>query len=212
MDGTLVDSEHYWMKAERELASRYPGDWHSEDGLAIVGLSLYESAKIMKQKMQIHDMQPIEIMNFLTETVVSGLRTEIPWRPGARELLLELRQAGIKTALVTMSLRRMALEVANSVGFDAFDVVVAGDDVTLGKPHPEPYLKAAEFLGVDINHCIAIEDSNNGLKSAIAAGTVALGIPNFVELEASDACTIWPTLEGVTVDQLSDLCIEKTGF
>ena len=87
-----------------------------------------------------------EVIDRLTDEVIEQLRTKLPWMPGALELLVELKKAGIKTALVTMSMRTMALTVADQIDFEAFDVVVAGDDVTNGKPHPEPYLRAAELL------------------------------------------------------------------
>jgi len=99
----------------------------------------------------------------------------------------------------------MALAVADAVGFDAFDVVVAGDDVEFGKPHPEAYLKAAELLGVDPADCIAIEDSVPGLASAEAAGTKAIGIPNLVKLEELEGRILWPTLEGATLADLKQL-------
>ena len=169
MDGTIIDSEHYWMRAERELATQHGTSWNPEQGLALVGLSLYESSQIMKTQMGIRKLSVQEIIDFLTSRVIEQLREELPWRPGARELLLECKSAGIPTALVTMSMRVNALEVAGNLGFAGFDVVVAGDDVTFGKPHPEPFLRAAELLNVDIEDCIAFEDSPTGLASAEAS-------------------------------------------
>jgi HAD superfamily hydrolase (TIGR01509 family) len=133
------------------------------------------------------------------------LQQEIYWRPGARELLLLLRKKKIKTALVTMSMRRMAKQVADSIGFDAFDVIVAGDDVRHGKPHPEAYLKAAELLGVKPEDCVAFEDSVTGLHSAEAANTKAVGIKNIVEIPTEPGRITWPTLEGVTLNDLRKL-------
>ena len=125
------------------------------------------------------------------------------------ELLGELKSRGIKCALVTMSMRRMALAVAGRAGESVFDVVVAGDDVIHGKPHPEAYLKAAELLGVDIHDCIAFEDSVTGLRSAEASEAIAVGIPNIVQLEQKPGRHIWQTLEGVAVDHLIDFYKEQ---
>jgi HAD superfamily hydrolase (TIGR01509 family) len=205
LDGTLIDSEEYWMLAEQQLAARYPGDWNHSDGLELVGLSLYESSVIMKQKMKIHDLEPQAIIDELTESVIGNLRKAIPWRPGAKELLQELKGSGVKTAMVTMSMSRMALEVAAAIDFDAFDVVLGGDQVEQGKPHPEPYLKAASMLGFEPARCIAFEDSLNGLRSAEAAGTVAVGIPNVIDLPQQEGRIIWPTLEGVSIELLTKL-------
>jgi beta-phosphoglucomutase-like phosphatase (HAD superfamily) len=108
-----------------------------------------------------------------------------------------------------MSMRRMALAVAERAGESVFDVVVAGDDVIQGKPHPEAYLKAAELLGVDIRDCIAFEDSVTGLRSAEASEAIAVGIPNIVQLEQKPGRHIWQTLEGVTFDHLIDFYKEQ---
>ncbi len=204
MDGTLIDSEHYWMKSERSLAEAHPSEWTEKDGFDLIGLSLFESSKIIKNKLN-SDLHPHEIIAKLTEGVREQLADEVPWRPGAKELLKLLKESGIKTALVTMSLHHMAQEVVNQIPFDAFDVVVGGDDVKLGKPFPEPYLKACELLGVNPADCVAFEDSNTGLRSAEAAGTKAIGIPNFVEIPQIPGRIIWPTLVGVTINDLQEL-------
>ena len=141
----------------------------------------------------------------MTDSVTEQLRREIPWRPGAQELLRELRRRGVKTALVTMSLRRMALQVVEAIDFDAFDVVVAGDDVVHGKPHAEPYLKAARLLGVDPSQCVAFEDSISGILSAEAAGTKAVGIPNVIRIPQHPDRILWDTLEGKRLKDLKNL-------
>ncbi|MFM6962683.1 MAG: HAD family hydrolase [Micrococcales bacterium] len=208
MDGTLIDSEHYWMEAENDLAKISGASWTEQDGLNLVGMSLYDSSEILKEKLRL-SLDNDEIISRLTDTVVKRLGNTIPWRPGALELLTNLRERGIKTALVTMSMRRNALAVSQNVGFDAFDVVIAGDDVTHGKPHPEPYLKAADALGVDITHCVAFEDSLTGLTSAERSGAVAIGVPNVVEIPAKPDRIIWPTLVGITPEDLIRLVTEK---
>ena len=111
----------------------------------------------------------------------------------------------MKTALVTMSFRNMAELVVNSIGFDAFDVIVSGDEVEFGKPHPEAYLKAAELLGVEPGQCVALEDSLTGLTSAERAGTVAIGIPNVTAIPEAENRRLWKTLAGVTLSDLQAL-------
>lgn len=208
MDGTLIDSEHYWLSSEQELAESWGGKWTSEDGEKLIGMSLYESTQLIKEKIGI-DMTPLQITDLLTDSVVAKLEQEIVWRPGVLELMQDLRDKGIKTALVTMSMRRMADSVANRLPSGAFDVIVAGDEVVHGKPHPEPYLKAAELLGVNISDCIALEDSITGLTSAEASGAIAIGIPNIVRLPEQTGRIIWPTLHGVTAEDFSGLYREK---
>ena len=207
LDGTLIDSEHYWSISQNRLAKHYGASWTEEDEKGVIGSSLYDSSALIKSKFGIEDRSVQEIIDHLTDEVIEQIRASLPWRPGALELLLELRQSGIKTALVTMSMRRLALAVVESIPFDAFDVVVAGDDVRFGKPHPEPYLKAAEILRVEPRHCIAFEDSIPGLSSAVAAGTNAVGVTNMLKLPTGPDRRIIDSLHGLTVASLRDLRI-----
>jgi HAD superfamily hydrolase (TIGR01509 family) len=204
MDGTLIDSEPYWMRSEGAFAKANNSNWSEADGLSLIGMSLYDSSKIIKEKVG-SDLDPEQIIQELTDGVSAQLRQEILWRPGAKELLLLLRSNNVKTALVTMSMHRMAKQVVDAIGFDAFDVIVAGDDVSHGKPHPEPYLKAAELLGVKAEECVAFEDSISGLRSAESAGTKAVGIKNIVEIPVVPGRIIWPTLRGVSISDLHEL-------
>ncbi len=204
MDGTIIDSEPYWLESEQTLAAEHNGTWTAQDGLGVVGMSLDESSKVLKDKANI-PLETSEIVDRLTDHVQGRLAKVVPWRPGARELLQDLRKHKVKTALVTMSLHRMAQQVVDAIDFDAFDVIVAGDDVTRGKPHPEAYEKAAALLGFEPKHCIAFEDSSTGLASAEAAGTYAIGIPNFIALAEKPGRVLWESLEGVTYKQLRKL-------
>ncbi len=204
LDGTLVDSEQHWLSSEKQLAAEHGYEWTEQDGLDLVGFSLYESGEIIRVKIG-SELSVIEIIERLTSAMVEKLTTSIAWRPGAQELLSELRAAGVKTALVTMSFRNMAELVVNSIGFDAFDVIVSGDEVEFGKPHPEAYLKAAELLGVEPGQCVALEDSLTGLTSAERAGTVAIGIPNVTAIPEAENRRLWKTLAGVTLSDLQAL-------
>ena len=146
MDGTLVDTEPYWMECEFALAAKYGGRWSHEDGLAVVGGDLIDSATYMREHMGI-DRTPREIVEELLDGVIQRVEQEVPWCPGARELLAELRELGVPCALVTMSWRRFVEPVVRALPDGSFDALVCGDEVTHGKPHPEPYRLAAELLG-----------------------------------------------------------------
>lgn len=211
MDGTLVDTEPYWMAAETRLVESFGGTWSHEDALQLVGNGLIDSAIILQNAGV--DMDAEAIVALLTDGVQEALRTQgVPFRPGARELLQDLRAVGIPTGLVTMSLRRMALSVVDLIEFDAFDIVVAGDDVTNPKPHPEPYLHAAGLLEIDIADAVVIEDSPTGLRAGIASGAVALGVPHIVPLDHVGAHELWPTLADRTAADLIDLFDRKTSM
>jgi len=201
MDGTIVDTEPYWMLAETELVESFGGTWTHDDALQLVGSGLWHSARVL----QSHGVKlgEDEIIEALTTRVIEQVRVLVPWRPGARELLLELHDKGIPSALVTMSIRRLAVLVVELIDFPAFQAIVAGDDVEHSKPHPEPYLKGAAALGVAATDCVAIEDSSTGLASAVASGAVSIGVPLMVPISDGPGHTIWPSLAGRTVADLA---------
>jgi HAD superfamily hydrolase (TIGR01509 family) len=204
MDGTLVDTERYWMAAEEELVESFGGRWTHEDALGLVGSGLWEAAAIFQAAGV--DLDADTIVARLTARVREQLDEHgVPWRPGARELLEALREASVPTALVTMSVRSMADDVVHAIPFDAFDVIVTGDSVENAKPHPEPYLAAAEALGVDVRDCVAIEDSPPGLTSAWAAGAVTVGVPNILALDEAPAHVLWDSLAGKAVSDVAAL-------
>ena len=204
MDCTLVDTEPYWMRAEGELVREFGGSWTDEDALQVVGAGLWEAAAVFQRAGV--DLDADTIVARLTARVREQLAEHgVPWQPGAQALLKSVRDAGVPTALVTMSVRSMAEDIVAAIPFHAFDLLVTGDEVAEPKPHPEPYLTAAERLGVDIAECVAIEDSPPGLRSATSAGTVAIGVPHMVPLDPGAAHVIWPTLDGRTVDDIARL-------
>jgi len=186
MDGTIVDTEPYWIEVEHELVAEFGGHWDDEKAHSLVGKDLRDSASILRDRGGVR--LPIDdIVNRLLDGVIERVQREVPWRPGARELLAELNGAGIPTALVTMSWQRFADAVVSALPQGSFDVVVTGDMVANGKPHPEPYLAAAAALGVRPEDCVAIEDSPTGLRSAVAAGCRTIAVPNVVHIpDAAD--------------------------
>ena len=201
LDGTIIDSEPLWMAAEHELAERHGTTWTQEDGLALVGNSLIRSGEYIKQRLEA-DMSAEEIVEFLVLRLALALREEIPWRPGARELIDAVHAEGTPQALVTMSYESIAEPIAATTPFAA---VVTGDKVARGKPHPDPYLLAAEMLGVDPTDCLAIEDSGTGAMSANAAGCNVLVVPHFVNVPGAPRRAQLPTLENVGPDALRAL-------
>lgn len=207
MDGTLVDTEPYWMDSETELIESFGGTWTRDDGLSVVGMGLWDSARVFQSRGV--PWSEDDIVAWMTTRVMERARESMPWRPGARELLAEARDRGMRTAMVTMSVHRMAAQIADAAGFDAFDEIVGGDDVSDAKPHPGPYLAAAERLGVDIRQCVAFEDSIPGVTSASASGAVTIAIPLHAAVAESDRYTVWPSLEGRRLDEVVALFHER---
>jgi beta-phosphoglucomutase-like phosphatase (HAD superfamily) len=98
---------------------------------------------------------------------------------------MSLREAGVPCALVSASYRVLLDAAVSQLPAGTFASVVAGDEVTQGKPHPEPYEKACAELGVDVRHCVVLEDSVTGARSGNAAGALVVAVPNRVEVPAA---------------------------
>lgn len=203
MDGTLVDTEPYWMAEETELVASFGATWTHADAMQLVGSGLWHSARILQAKGV--ELSEDEIIERMTTGVLARVEASVPWRPGALELLRELKDLDVPAALVTMSLRRMALVIAEAVGFDGFRAIVAGDEVTHSKPHPQPYELGAAALGVAPTDCVAIEDSGPGVASAVAAGAVVIAVPMHIPLAEDSAYDIWTDLRGRTAGDVFDL-------
>jgi HAD superfamily hydrolase (TIGR01509 family) len=201
LDGTLVDTEPYWMEAEYELVDAHGGRWNREHALNLVGNDLLSSGRYLREHSGI-DLEPAQIVEELLDRVVARVEQRVPWRPGALELLADLRRSEIPCALVTMSYRRFVAPILSALPRDSFAAIVTGDSVSQGKPHPEPYQKAAALLRVDPARTLAIEDSNTGARSAEAAGCTVLVVPNHVPVLEGDGRIFLETLEGVSASDL----------
>lgn len=204
MDGTLIDTEPYWMAEEGDLVVAAGGTWAHEDAVDLVGNSLLDSARIILERTPVTGT-PEEVVHRLLDGVVRRTRAHLPWRPGARELLEELGSDGIPCALVTMSWTPLAEVLLEALPQGTFGAVVTGDLVTHGKPHPEPYLRAAELLGVDPRDCIAVEDSGTGVRSATAAGVPTVAVPHVVPIPETPGMVTADTLAGMTPARLAAL-------
>jgi HAD superfamily hydrolase (TIGR01509 family) len=203
MDGTLIDSEPIWIAQQFALAEEHGATWSQQQGLALVGADMHDTAVAMQAAGV--DMESAVLVATLERAVIDSLRQRVPWRPGARELLDELKLEGVACAIATTSSNEMASLVAAAAPQGAITVVVGSEDVTQTKPSPEPYLRAAELLGVRASDCVAIEDSANGLASAIASGATSIAVPNDAVLPERGDFVVWPTLAGRTVADLRAL-------
>lgn len=202
MDGTIVDSEPYWIATEHELVESFGGTWGPEDAHSIVGFDLLDAATELRDRGGVR-MEPPAIVEHLLDGVIAKCKAHLPWRPGARELLIEARDAGVPCVLVTMSWRRFADAVLAEAPEGVFMGSITGDEVEAGKPAPDPYLAAAALVGVDPSECVAIEDSPTGVASALAAGCRTIAVPHVVDVEPRPKLTIWPDLAGRTLADLA---------
>nr|NLD40214.1 HAD family hydrolase [Actinomycetales bacterium] len=196
LDGTLIDSEPYWMRSETEMVEQYGGKWTAEDAAACVGNPLSVTAERMARRGV--PLPPERIGAELFERMTHLIRhVGMPYRPGALELLMAARAAGLTQALVTMSFGPYVAAAAESAPDGMFSVIRTGDTVERGKPAPDIYLAAASDLGLAPADCLGIEDSEPGVLAVLAAGATPVVVPGVVDVPPIPGVLRWPTLAGV---------------
>lgn len=201
LDGTIIDSEPYWLISEQRLVESFGGEWSEADGLTLVGSGLPNAAAFLQRRGV--DMPIDDIVNRMVSEVNEMVDREIPWRPGARELIRSIHDAGIPQVMVTMSYRSSAVVIADALG--VFEDLITGDAVTHPKPHPEPYQLGAAAVGAHARDCVAMEDSGPGAQSAIAAGCATIAVPMHIPLPESPDYTLWHSLVGRDVSHIAEV-------
>ena len=203
MDGTLFDSEKLWDVALRELARNLGGELSQPARVTMIGATLETSMRLLHEDLGRPELD-IETSGAWLEERVGELFTDgLIWCPGAQELLAAVRDAGLPAALVTATRRKLVEVALDTLGRENFDAVVCGDEVTHSKPHPAPYLRAAELLGVDAGRCVAVEDSVTGTAAAEAAGCPVLVVPSEAPVPAGPRRVHRESLVGVGVPELA---------
>jgi len=208
MDGLLVDTEPVWTLAEEELATRLGGTWSDELKVKIAGTRLESSVPTMLTWYGVEATPTVvaETSASLLARMVDLYATEVRVLPGVVELLDQLRRDEVTVALVSSSYR-ILVDAVLAHGLGPFALTLAGDEVSHGKPHPEPYLTACARLGVDPARCVVLEDSGSGVASAEAAGCAVVGVSSVpgIVLEPGPRRLIRPSLSGLTVPDLREL-------
>ncbi|WP_269756641.1 HAD family hydrolase [Amycolatopsis aidingensis] len=205
MDGTLVDSEKLWDVALYETVERLGGTLTDEQRASLVGSNMDSTARYLLELAGRERTAGAiaELGEWIRQRTATLFADELPWRPGARDALVAVRAAGIPAALVTSTERALTELALHTIGREFFDTIVCGDEVGgRNKPHPAPYLLAAERLGVDPARCVAVEDSPPGAESAVAAGCAVLVVPNDVPVEPGERRVFRGSLVGVDAGTL----------
>jgi HAD superfamily hydrolase (TIGR01509 family) len=204
MDGLLVDSEPLWFEAECDVMARLGGQWSEADQQALVGGSLPRTVSYLLAR-ALRPVGPDIVAGWLIDKMSALLASrELTVLPGARELLAEVASAGIPHALVTSSERKIMDAVIAQIGV-SFRVTVCAEDVRASKPDPEPYLLAAARLAADPRHCVALEDSPNGVASAEAAGCRLIAVPSLAPITAGPGRIVTTSLRHVDLARLRGL-------
>jgi HAD superfamily hydrolase (TIGR01509 family) len=188
LDGVLLDSEQLWDEAREQLARERGGRWHEKAQRDMMGMSSLEWSRYMHDVIGLPE-PPEEISREVVERMAKLYREHLPVIPGAREAVERLA-ARWPLALASSSNRELidlALELLGVAHL--FKATVSSEEVPRGKPAPDVYLEAARRLGIDPTHAAAIEDSENGIRAAKAAGMRVIAIPNRHFTPAEDALT-----------------------
>ena len=178
MYGLLIDSEPLQIRAWRNYLDTH-GKVLTDEVLAkMYGLRLSDSAKVVACLLEL-DVTPEQIAIDRDRIFLATVPGNIEARPGAVELVTELKRRGTPIALATSGHRVYVDLALESAGIPkVFDVEVTGEMVERGKPDPETFLTAAALLGVEAQACLVLEDSPNGVRAAKAAGMTCIAIPN----------------------------------
>lgn len=209
-DGTIVDTEPLWVETEQEIVAEHGAVWTEEDGAECAGGTQEKAARLMQERIGEGAPSVEEIVDDMVQRVVEKVRAAEPeWRPGIEALINEARAAGVPCAIVTSSPMVMTDAVLPRFPEGTFQTVITCELPHHLKPHPAPYLMAAEKLGVDIRHCVVLEDSDTGATAGEAAGAVVVGCPTDAVLHETLGRVVVDTLEGKTLEWFDELVGER---
>lgn len=204
MDGTLVDTEGFWWEVEVEVFAALGHTLDDSWRHVVVGGPMTRSAGFLIEATGA-DITLAELSVLLNAGFEDRIGRALPLMPGAARLLAELAEYEIPTALVSASHRRIIDRVLTALGPQHFALTVAGDEVARTKPFPDPYLLAADGLGVDPARCAVVEDTATGVAAAEAAGCLVVAVPSVAPIAPADRRTVVTSLEVVDLAFLRGL-------
>ena len=193
MDGTVFDTEpiyrRCWIHAAKEVGFDVDMDLFFA---RVCGLNMTDIAACVYhfygEETPFEEIRTLR-RGYLDKELESGV---LPFKSGAPEIFGELKMRGIKIALATSTGRKMVDRYLQMSGLEGvFDVIMAGESVVHGKPHPEIFLTAAERLGAAPEHCVVVEDSYNGIKAGHTAGMHTVMVPDLQPCTEEIASLLW---------------------
>jgi len=202
MDGLLVDSEPLWLESETEMMAEFGYQWLESDQAACLGGPLdrvgnYMSGLIGGQR------DGHSLMLEIIERMVLKFKGELPFMPGAVELLSDLRANGIELTLVSASPRSLVDAALSNFAESPFARSISSNEVKITKPDPEGYLLAASSGGHEISNCLVLEDSLTGVTAAKASGAWVLAVPHLVPIEKSGRVDVTNSLANWSFEKLA---------
>ena len=176
LDGVLVDSEPIWAAVRERYTRRRGGRWFDGAEAAMKGMSAPEWARLLHEELDVAG-DPEAIAAEVADEVAAVYRKDLPLIPGAVDTVRTLA-ARWPLGLASSANRSLIELVLGSTGLvETFSIVVSSEEVGRGKPAPDVYIEAARRLDVKPERCLGVEDSSNGIRSALAAAMKVVAVP-----------------------------------
>lgn len=177
MDGTMFDTELLWGDVDRKLTEKYNLQFDRKVRVMMMGKKDQEALSILKEYFQIPES--VEDLIRIRRTMILEDTRLVRVNEGLYELLDLLDKKKCKKAIATSSFREFTSKLLTQFNLnDRFGAVITGDDITASKPDPMIFLEAAGKLGVDPQHCLVLEDAQNGVEAAYNAKMKVFAIPH----------------------------------
>lgn len=202
MDGLFLDSEPQWHQSQQEICARYSYAWDDDDQRICIGGPLSRVGDYISD-ICAHDMTGPQVVQELTEMMLVKLSTKAILMPGAFDAVERVRQV-MPVALVSASPRILMDAALTTLPKDFFQFSISADDVARTKPFPDPYIEAANRMGVPTTSCVVFEDSLTGIASAKSAGCAVVAVPHYVEVALAPKVRVVTSLEEVSLDFLQE--------
>ena len=201
MDGTIIDSEPLWLQAEIQVMAELGCHWDEQDQINCLGGPMERTEKYMQDRSG--NVKPYGYFGQrLNEVMKLKFVKDLELIPNALELIKKSKEAGLKTALVTASGRELMNSALTRFPENSFDIAISRDDVANSKPHPEPYLMAAERLKVKIDECLVLEDSMTGVRAGLDSGAQVVAISHIISITTEKNLRVISNLSEITFKQL----------
>ena len=178
LDGVLADSEPWWNQIDAKLLVEYGVNYRGEYHRNVLGVSYQLAVEFYKNAFHI-SASVEELMRRRGEIATDFFANRVGLFPSAKMTLEQLREMKLPLAVATSSVGASARPLLDRTGIRSlFSVVITGDEVQQGKPHPDIYLRAAKNLGISPEACLVIEDSLAGIAAGRAANMHVAAIPD----------------------------------
>ena len=178
LDGVLADSEPWWNQIDAKLLAEHGVGYRGEYHRNVLGVSYRLAVEFYKNAFHI-SASVEELMRRRGDIATDFFANRVSLFPSAKTTLEQLREMKLQLAVATSSVSASARPLLDRTGIGSlFSVVVTGDEVQQGKPHPDIYLRAAKKLGIAPEACLVVEDALAGVAAAKAANMRVAAIPD----------------------------------